>query len=130
MQVFGPLADLMPYACWGCCTRVVPTPKTLGTQGSAADVRWSERFLIALPPSLSERLLSPTSNDDQFAGVPMALRFKLLAHDRPAADVLAAATTAVEFDWLVNQVWKCDTRLVLHVYCVQCIRGSICRVLS
>ncbi len=95
-----------------------PAPRGGGDGGAL--VRWGERFLLALPPALSERLLSlgtagaapglvssgssggvggggsgggaapqghAQQGDDQFTGVPLALRFQLLAHNRPAAQV-------------------------------------------
>jgi hypothetical protein len=125
-QVIGPLVELMPESCWGCATRAVPmarrqilppscwaagpasTPAGSAATGSVA--KWGERFLISLPPLLAEALSSPGgyegAEEDRavWAGVPLTLRFLIQDHSRPDAPTLAAASAAVTYDWLANQV--------------------------
>jgi hypothetical protein len=100
-QVNGPAAELMPECAWGLHTRAVdPLPEPWPGQPEASEgtaaaggaqaaggqaaggsesnadaggcgVSWGERFVLRLPPELSEQLLCPAPGDNQFEGVPL-----------------------------------------------------------
>jgi hypothetical protein len=92
-------------------------------------VSWNERFLVPLPGVLCEQLASPLASvDDEareaFAGVPLTLRFLMTDNDRAAAPTLAAASAAITYDWLMNQVRLCCENNACFARSLSCLAVS------
>lgn len=118
IKITGRASPLLAESGWGMVTRALPctasplfpSPTAAAAPGSGANssgglVSWCERFVLQLPPALSEQLLLPAPGDNPFAGEPLELQLEVLA---PVAaggtgSVVARGAVPIQFDWLANQ---------------------------